>query len=95
MAVKLHRCPHLWANFGKHPCWTVQKALDDTGVEYEVVKESWPIRKATHRGDRGNGSERRAGDRARERHLVPRGVGADGEGDQGGKFNTPAAPAGR
>jgi hypothetical protein len=44
MAVKLHRCPHLWANFGKHPCWTVQKALDDTGVEYEIVKEAWPIR---------------------------------------------------
>ena len=44
MAVKLHRCPHLWANFGKHPCWTVQKALDDAGVEYEIVKEAWPIR---------------------------------------------------
>ena len=45
MAVKLHRCPAMWAKFGKHPCWVVQKALDDTGVEYEVVKESWPIRK--------------------------------------------------
>ena len=44
MAVKLHRCPAMWAKFGKHPCWVVQKALDDTGVEYEVVKESWPIR---------------------------------------------------
>ena len=44
MALKLHRCPHMWANFGKHPCWTVQKALDDMGVEYEVVKEPWPIR---------------------------------------------------
>jgi glutathione S-transferase len=21
-----------------HPCWRVQKALDDAGVEYEVVK---------------------------------------------------------
>ena len=38
MAVKLHRCPHMWANFGKHPCWTVQKALDEAGVEYELVK---------------------------------------------------------
>jgi glutathione S-transferase len=22
-----------------HPCWRVQKALDEAGVEYEVVKE--------------------------------------------------------
>ena len=22
-----------------HPCWRVQKALDDSGVEYELVKE--------------------------------------------------------
>ena len=43
--MKLHRCGNMWAKFGKHPCWTVQKALDDTGVEYEVVKESWPSRK--------------------------------------------------
>lgn len=27
-----------------HPCWRVQKALDDMGVEYEIVKESWPLR---------------------------------------------------
>ncbi len=45
MAVQLHRCGHLWAKFGLHPCWAVQKALDDAGVEYEIVKESWPGRK--------------------------------------------------
>ncbi len=45
MAVKLHRCPHLWIKVGAHPCWRVQKALDDAGVEYEIVKESWPGRK--------------------------------------------------
>jgi len=27
-----------------HPCWRVQKALDEMGVEYEVVKEAWPLR---------------------------------------------------
>ena len=37
MAVKLHRCSVKWAKFGAHPCWTVQKALDEQGVEYEVV----------------------------------------------------------
>ena len=45
MAVKLHRCPHLWIKVSGHPCWRVQKALDDAGVEYEIVKESWPGRK--------------------------------------------------
>ena len=36
--VKLHRCSHTWAKFGPHPCWTVQKALDEQGIEYEIVK---------------------------------------------------------
>jgi glutathione S-transferase len=40
MAVKLHRCGNLWVKLG-HPCWRVQKALDDTGVAYEIVKEPW------------------------------------------------------
>lgn len=38
MAVKLHRCPITFAKYDAHPCWRVQKALDDAGVEYEVVK---------------------------------------------------------
>ena len=38
MAVKLHRCPNTWVKIGAHPCWKVQKALDDQGIEYEIVK---------------------------------------------------------
>ena len=38
MAVKLHRCSATWVKITPHPCWKVQKALDDAGVEYEVVK---------------------------------------------------------
>jgi glutathione S-transferase len=38
MAVKLHRCPVMFAKYDGHPCWKVQKALDEQGVEYEVVK---------------------------------------------------------
>lgn len=41
--VKLHRCPFTWAKFGPHPCWKVQKALDEAGIEYELVKG--PLRK--------------------------------------------------
>ncbi|MFP5389890.1 MAG: glutathione S-transferase N-terminal domain-containing protein [Thermoleophilia bacterium] len=37
MAVKLHRCSVQWAKFNGHPCWKVQKALDEQGVEYEVM----------------------------------------------------------
>jgi glutathione S-transferase len=37
MAVKLHRCSLMWFKLGVHPCWTVQKALDEQGIEYEVV----------------------------------------------------------
>lgn len=38
MAVKLHRCRFGWYRIA-HPCWTVQKALDDQGIEYEIVEE--------------------------------------------------------
>jgi hypothetical protein len=37
MPVRLHRCGNGWLKIGGHPCWRVQKALDDQGVEYEVV----------------------------------------------------------
>jgi glutaredoxin len=36
--IKLHRCPDVWVKVGGHPCWKVQKALDDQGIEYELVK---------------------------------------------------------
>lgn len=37
MAVKLHRCSLQWVKIDGHPCWRVQKALDEQGVDYEVV----------------------------------------------------------
>lgn len=45
MALKLHRCPNLWVKVKSHPCWRVQKALDDKGIPYEIVKGPWPKRK--------------------------------------------------
>lgn len=38
MAVKLHRCSLEWVKINSHPCWKVQKALDEQGIEYELVK---------------------------------------------------------
>jgi hypothetical protein len=35
MTVKLHRCATPWK---AGPCWRVQKALDEQGIAYEVVK---------------------------------------------------------
>jgi glutathione S-transferase len=37
MAVKLHRCSIQWLKIDAHPCWRVQKALDEQEIEYEVV----------------------------------------------------------
>jgi hypothetical protein len=37
MAVKLHRCSNQWVKIKAHPCWRVEKALMDMGVEYERV----------------------------------------------------------
>ena len=38
MAIKLHRCSNVWVKLSGHPCWKVQKALDEQGIEYELVK---------------------------------------------------------
>jgi glutathione S-transferase len=38
VAVKLHRCSATWLKLSVHPCWVVQKALEEEGVDYEVVK---------------------------------------------------------
>jgi len=38
MAIKLHRCSNVWVKVSGHPCWKVQKALDDQGIQYEIVK---------------------------------------------------------
>ena len=39
MPVKLHRCPVMWPKTDKHPCYAVQHALDEAGVDYVIVKE--------------------------------------------------------
>ena len=38
MALRLHRCSNEWVKLSGHPCWKVQKALDDAGISYQVVK---------------------------------------------------------
>jgi glutathione S-transferase len=38
MAIKLHRCSNEWVKINAHPCWKVQKALDEQRVAYELVK---------------------------------------------------------
>ncbi len=39
MAVKLHRCGGFgkWVKISAHPCWKVEKALQDQGVDYQPV----------------------------------------------------------
>jgi len=45
MAIILHRCKNEWIKFGGHPCWRVQKALDEAGIEYEVDLMPWPMKR--------------------------------------------------
>lgn len=35
--MKLHRCSLGWVKIQAHPCWRVEKALIDAGVDYERV----------------------------------------------------------
>jgi hypothetical protein len=47
VAIKLHRCSATWVKIGGHPCWRVQKALDETGTPYELVKEGSAFKKSS------------------------------------------------
>lgn len=37
VGVKLHRCSAEWVKFGGHPCWRVEKALQNVKIEYEII----------------------------------------------------------
>ena len=39
MAIKLHRCPLTFLHTDLDACWRVQRALDERGVDYEIVKQ--------------------------------------------------------
>jgi hypothetical protein len=44
MAVKLHRCPNEWVKVAGHPCWKVEKALREMGIDYELAPG--PVRRS-------------------------------------------------
>ena len=44
MPIKLHRCPVGFLKTSSHGCYQAQKALDEAGVDYELVKS--PLRKS-------------------------------------------------
>jgi glutathione S-transferase len=39
--VKLHRCSYTFLHIDADACWRMQKALDEQGVDYEVVKHGF------------------------------------------------------
>ena len=39
--VKLHRCSYTFLHVNADACWRMQKALDEQGVDYEVVKHGY------------------------------------------------------
>jgi glutathione S-transferase len=36
--LRLHRCPNTFVKLDAHPCWKIEKALQEQGIDYEVVK---------------------------------------------------------
>ena len=44
MAITLHRCRNEWVKVGGHPCWKVEKALQDMGIEYTLAPG--PVRRS-------------------------------------------------
>jgi hypothetical protein len=44
MAVTLHRCRNEWVKVGGHPCWKIEKALKDMGIEYTLAPG--PVRRS-------------------------------------------------
>jgi len=54
MAIKLHRCRVMVSKWRGHPCWKVQKALDEAGIEYELVKQP-ALRRNRHEYERLTG----------------------------------------
>jgi hypothetical protein len=58
MAIKLHRCTSQWVKIKGHPCWKVEKALIDMGIEYERVPGPWPGRKGRTALKEGTGQDK-------------------------------------
>ena len=36
--IRFHRCPFTFIHHNVDACWKVQQALDEQGIDYEVVK---------------------------------------------------------
>ena len=73
MTVRLHRCSNVWVKVSGHPCWKVQKALDEAGIG--VRDRQGPA--AAGQARRRRAPERPAQvprDRVRGRLGLPRGV---------------------
>jgi glutathione S-transferase len=41
MAIKLHRCSWTLFHTDLDACWKVQRALDEKGIAYEIVKHGY------------------------------------------------------
>ena len=48
--LKLHRCSWTFLHTDLDPCWKVQRALDEQGIPYEVVKHGYGKSKSMRRG---------------------------------------------
>ena len=44
MFVTLHRCRNEWVKVAGHPCWKIEKALQEMGIEYKLAPG--PVRRS-------------------------------------------------
>ena len=55
--LKLHRCSWTFLHTDLDACWKVQRALDEQGIEYEVVKHGFGKGKKMREGVRAVGGD--------------------------------------
>ena len=55
--LKLHRCSWTFLHTDMDACWKVQRALDEQGIEYEVVKHGYGKGKKMREGVRRVGGD--------------------------------------
>ena len=94
MAITFHRCNNVWVKVGGHPCWRVQKALDEAGIDYELdtlPSAPWKRDETEQRTQ----PEEVPVDRVRGRLDLPRGVEGDGAADRRRQARRGTSTAGR
>ena len=81
MSIKLHRCRFTFLRSDRFECHRVQQALDDQGIDYELVKEPYFPRSRRKNVERLTGQRLLPVIEFEDGFGVPRGVRGHGRHD--------------